>query len=192
MMEFPLDIPTFLNDVWLFMPRLAMAILIFIPFWLASRILRGIVRRFGVSKKLSPDITTMMVQVTEISLIIFGLVTALGTLGVNVAAIIAGLGLVGFALGFALKDLLSNLLAGFMILVYNPFVRGDSIQIGEHKGEVIEINMRYTVLQSPDRKVMIPNAKLFADPVTVHRQVPEPLPGRDAGEPAPVQSVQAD
>ena len=54
----------------------------------------------------------------KLSLIVFGLVTALGTAGVNVSALVAGLGLTGFALGFAFRDVLSNLLAGVLILLY--------------------------------------------------------------------------
>jgi small-conductance mechanosensitive channel len=123
----------------------------------------------------------MLVQISEVGLQMFGIVTALGTLGINVGAMIAGLGLVGFALGFALKDLLSNFLAGFLILIYNPFVRGDQIRVTEHEGVVIEINLRYTVLQGDHKRILIPNATLFSNAVIVHRQRPDQLPGADSG-----------
>jgi small-conductance mechanosensitive channel len=105
----------------------------------------------------------------------------MGTLGVNVGAMIAGLGLVGFALGFALKDLLSNFLAGLLILIYNPFVRGDRITVSGNEGQVIEINLRYTVLQEQDKRALIPNSILFSNPVIVLRQTAERLPGSDSG-----------
>ena len=54
---------------------------------------------------------------------------SLGTLGINVSALVAGLGLTGFALGFAFRDALSNVLAGVMILLYHPFHRGDCANI---------------------------------------------------------------
>jgi small conductance mechanosensitive channel len=148
-------------------PRLASAIAIFLFFIFLARLLRGIVNRFGNNRRLSADVINLMKQVAETSLLVFGAVTALGTLGINVAAMIAGLGLVGFALGFALKDLLSNFLAGMLILFYNPFVRGDTISIGVNEGQVIEINMRYTVLKNGTKKILIPNSNLFSQAVIV-------------------------
>ena len=50
-----------------------------------------------------------------------GVITALGTIGVDVTGLVAGFGLTGFAVGFAMKDALANLLAGVMILLYRPF-----------------------------------------------------------------------
>ncbi len=176
-----------LQQVWtaviLFLPRLGMAIIIFVVFWILARLLRGVVLRFGRTRRLSADVVNLMEQISEVGLLIFGIITSLGTLGVDVAAMIAGLGLVGFALGFALKDLLSNFMAGLLILIYNPFVRGDRIAVSGNEGQVIEINLRYTVLQEEGKRALIPNAILFSNPVVVKRQVGEGerLPGGDAG-----------
>jgi small conductance mechanosensitive channel len=175
-----------LEQVWtavlLFLPRLGIAILIFLIFWIMARLLRGAVMRFGRTKRLSEDVVNLMEQIAEVGLLLFGIVTALGTLGVDVGAMIAGLGLIGFALGFALKDLLSNFLAGMLILIYNPFVRGDRINVSGNEGKVIEINLRYTVLQEHDKRALIPNSILFSNPVVVQRQSPERLPGSDSGD----------
>lgn len=178
---FSLNFEQIWTNVVLFLPRLGIALLIFVVFWGIARLLRGVVQRFGKNHRLSQDIVNMMEQITETGLLIFGIVTALGTLGVDMAAMIAGLGLVGFALGFALKDLLSNFLAGFLILVYNPFVRGDTIDVAGNAGKVMEINLRYTVLQTDDKHVFIPNATLFSSPFTVNRERAGRLPGSDAG-----------
>jgi small-conductance mechanosensitive channel len=80
---------------------------------------------------------------------------------------VAGLGLTGFALGFALKDSISNLLSGVLILLYRPFQTGNRIRISGYEGTVISIDLRYTELESDGNKVLIPNSKLFTDPVTV-------------------------
>lgn len=162
-----------LESIKIFLPRLGGAFLVLIFFWILGRVLRRLAGQFGTRHKLSPDLVNLMGQTSKTAMLIFGLVSALGTLGIDVGAMIAGLGLVGFALGFALKDLLSNFLAGFLILLYNPFVRGDRIKVGVNEGQVVEINMRYTVLQADGRKVLIPNANLFSDAVTVYR--PEPV-----------------
>jgi small conductance mechanosensitive channel len=175
-----------LEQVWtavlLFLPRLGIALFIFVVFWILARLLRGAVMRFGRTRRLSADVVNLMEQITEVGLLLFGIVTALGTLGVDVGAMIAGLGLVGFALGFALKDLLSNFLAGLLILIYNPFVRGDRIIVSGNEGKVIEINLRYTVLQEQDKRALIPNSILFSNPVIVQRQGGERLPGSDSGQ----------
>jgi len=164
------DLNVIITGLIAFLPRLGGALLILLAFWIIARILRGVVQRFGHTRRLSQDIVNLMVQMTETVLLVFGIVTALGTLGIDIGAMIAGLGLVGFALGFALKDLLSNFLAGFLILVYNPFVRGDSITVAGNAGKVIEINMRYTVLQNDSERILIPNSTLFSNPVQVQNR----------------------
>ena len=103
-----------------------------------------------------------------------GLITALGTLGVDVTALVAGLGLTGFALGFALKDIISNLLAGMLILAQKPFQRDDRISVQGFtpplEGVVSHVDLRDTTLEMPDRKILIPNSNLFTNPIVVfHR-----------------------
>jgi small-conductance mechanosensitive channel len=174
-----------LNEIWtravLFMPRLGISIVIFVVFWIAARVNRGIVQRFGQTKRLSPDIVLLLEQITEVALLLFGLVTALGTLGVDMGAMIASLGLVGFALGFALRDLLSNFLSGLLILIYKPFIRGDHINVTGNEGKVVEINLRYTVLQTDDKRILIPNATLFITPVIINRAVTGSAQGGEGG-----------
>lgn len=178
---FDFDFSQIWTSVVLFLPRMVVAVLIFLIFWIIARVTRGIVQRFGNTRHLSVDIINLLEQITEVTLLIFGVVTALGTLGVDVGAMIASLGLVGFALGFALRDLLSNFLSGLLILIYNPFVRGDHINVSGNEGKVTEINLRYTVLQHEGKKVLIPNATLFSNPVIVQREVPNRIPGSDLG-----------
>ena len=108
---------------------------------------------------------------------VLGFITALGTLGINVTALVAGLGLTGFALGFALKDTISNMLSGILILLYRPFRIGNTIKISGFEGEVVVIDLRYTELSSEGSKILIPNSKLFTDPITVLQKeyIPETL-----------------
>ena len=176
-----INIEEIFTAILLFLPRLGLAVIIFAVFWFFARLLRGTVQRFGRTRRLSPDIINLMDQISEVALLAFGAISALATLGIDVWAMIAGLGLVGFALGFALKDLLSNFLAGFLILIYNPFVRGDLIQVSGNEGKVIEINLRYTVLQGEEKRILIPNSILFSNAVTVERKTVDRMPGGDAG-----------
>ena len=73
----------------------------------------------------------------------------------------------GFALGFALKDTISNLISGVLILLYHPFEIGNRIKIGGYEGTVVSIDLRYTELEAEGNKILIPNSKLFTDPITV-------------------------
>lgn len=100
-------------------------------------------------------------------MLVFGAVTALGTAGVDVAALVAGLGLTGFALGFALKDIISNVLAGVLILIYKPFQHNDQITIKSFHGKVTRIDLRYTTLELEGKAIFIPNSMLFTDVITV-------------------------
>jgi small-conductance mechanosensitive channel len=156
-----------------FLLKFGSAILIFFGFWIFARIIRGVVNKFALSKKLMPDLTMILLQITEVSLLLFGAVSALGTLGMDVWALIAGLGLAGFGIGFALKDLLSNFLAGLLILIYNPFVRGDKVTVSGQGGMVVEINLRYTVLKDDQKKILVPNSSMFSNVVIVERKTPE-------------------
>lgn len=81
----------------------------------------------------------------------------------------AGIGLTGFAIGFALKDTISNFLSGVLILLYRAFEKGNRIKISGYEGIVIAIDLRYTELDSEGNKILIPNAKLFTDAITVFK-----------------------
>lgn len=80
--------------------------------------------------------------------------------------IIASLGVTGLIIGFALKDLIENFVAGILILWRRPYRVGDQIQSGSYEGTVAEINFRSTVLKTYDGiKVYIPNGKAFTEPI---------------------------
>ena len=100
-------------------------------------------------------------------LLVFGAVTALGTTGINVSALVAGLGLTGFALGFAFRDILANVVAGVLILVYRPFTRNDRVAVAGFEGTVSAIDLRYTTLTTEDKRILIPNSTLFTNAISV-------------------------
>lgn len=156
-----------LEEAILWAPKILGVVLIFIAFFVLAIIIKKIIANAAERLKFEKNLTSLLARTSSITLIIFGFVTALGTLGVNVSALVAGLGLTGFALGFALKDTISNLLSGVLILLYRPFMTGDHIKISGYEGTVISIDLRYTKLDSNGDKVLIPNSKLFTDPITI-------------------------
>ena len=156
-----------LDEATLWMPRVIGVVVILVVFFILAKIVKRIITNTAERLKLDGNLTSLLARTSNITLIIFGFVTALGTLGINVSALVAGLGLTGFALGFALKDTISNLLSGILILLYRPFELGNRIKILGYEGIVISIDLRYTELDSEGNKVLIPNSKLFTDPITV-------------------------
>lgn len=167
----------------LYVPKVAAALGLMLAFWLIAVGLDRLVRRFGSTRLVQSDALSIITRSIKISIMLVGVVTALGTLGVNVAAMVTGLGLTGFAVGFALKDIISNMLAGVLILFYQPFRRSDRISVFSNislEGEVVHIDLRYTTLELPDRRILIPNSYLFTNPITIHR-----TPALQQNPPAP-------
>jgi len=156
-----------LNEATLWLPRVIGVVVILVVFFILAKIAKRIINNTAERLKLDSNLTSLLARTSNITLMIFGLITALGTLGINVSALVAGLGLTGFALGFAMKDTISNLLSGVLILLYRPFELGNRIKVSGYEGIVISIDLRYTELDSEGNKVLIPNSKLFTDPITV-------------------------
>ncbi len=159
-----------LASVWI--AKAVVSILVFLGFVAFSMIFRSICLRLG--RRAEPQKETVFIligDVARLALVVFGLVTATGTLGINVSALVAGLGLTGFALGFAFRDALSNVLAGIMILFYHPFRRGDRVAITGLEGEVTGIDLRYTTLRGEGKTYLIPNSILLTNPIIVNKPV---------------------
>ena len=156
-----------LEEATLWAPTIGGAIVVFLVFFIIAKIIKRIITKKTERLKLDRSLTSLLARTSSIILNIFGIVTALGTLGVDISALVAGLGLTGFAISFALKDTISNLLSGVLILLYRPFEIGNRMKISGYEGIVVSIDLRYTELDSGGNKVLIPNSKLFTDPITV-------------------------
>ena len=151
-------------------PKTGAALLMFGGFWLAGLVARRLIIR--VASKTDPSlhfVFRMVARVVFTALLLFGAVTALGTMGVNVSALVAGLGLTGFALGFAMKDILSNLMSGLLILLYRPFSINDHITVMGLEGVVTEIDLRYTKLEKDRQAYLIPNSLLITNTIGLTR-----------------------
>lgn len=145
---------------WL--PSLFAAALIVIFFWLLFRITRPALTHILVRTGFEPALTSMVVNVYRFAVLAFGIVMAASQLGINVGAALAGLGVIGLTIGFAAKDSLSNIMAGFLIFWDKPFHVGQWVTLGDHYGKVAAITMRTTRVQTRDNRwVIIPNATVI-------------------------------
>jgi len=150
-----------------FIPKLALAIFIFfLAFYLAgiiSRLVRG-----GLEKRqIDPELNLLLTRSTRWAIIIFGTFQALAQVNFNLGGFLAGLGIIGFTIGFALQDIAKNFVAGILLLIQQPFDIGNAIEVDGYGGTVIEIQLRSTTLRTWDgRIVIIPNADVYTSVIT--------------------------
>jgi len=150
------------NKIMKFLWNLLFAFLIFAIFYGVAFFTKKIIAKSLEKARKADQIKGFLSDAVYIAILIIGAVTALSKLGINTSALIASLGLGGFALGFALKDIVANFVAGILILLTEPFKTGDFIEVSGKKGEVKSINLRHTVLK--DEKgdtVLIPNNSIY-------------------------------
>ncbi len=96
----------------------------------------------------------------------FGFVLALQQAGQDVSALLAGVGIFGFAIGFALQDVIANFVAGILLLIQQPFDIGDYIEVADYDGTVLTIELRTTEMLTGDgRRVTIPNNDIFSNAI---------------------------
>ena len=118
-------------------------------------------RAFSKSKKINDLMAKFLLKVVSVVLWILLLLIVLSHMGIDLAPIIAGLGITGFILGFAFQETLGNLLAGVMIVLNSPFRVGDYVEVGGMNGTVRDMDMMSVTLATPDNKRVIMANKLI-------------------------------
>ena len=151
-------------------PKIITGVIVFFVGWLLAFVIRFLIRRISTHTKGRRYLLKLLSTTAYVIILLLSLITALGTMGIDVLALVTGLGLAGFAVGFALKDSLSNMLAGFMLLFYEPFTVDNTINVTNVEGKVADINLRYTVLHSDGKRIMVPNSTVLTNSVTVMEQ----------------------
>ena len=148
------------------LPAIASAVTVLVIAWgLATLAQRAVV--FLARYVENPTRRNLVRQVSYYAVWAVGVVIALDVLGVNAQALVTGLGLGSVALGFALKDVISNLVSGLLILVMHTFEINDQIIVGETEGTVERIEVRATHIRTYDgRLVLLPNGEVFMSRVT--------------------------
>lgn len=149
---------------WMF--RIIVFLLILLAFKLLANLARRVVRRAVSTSKLhfSHLLQDFLVSSAGKAVFFVGILIALSQLGMQLGPVLAGLGIAGFIIGFALQDTLSNFSAGLMILIYRPFDVGDSVEAGGVTGKVKQMNLVSTTIDTWDnQKVIVPNRKIWGD-----------------------------
>ncbi len=124
------------------------------------------IHKLGTNK----TIASFLSQLIFIAILVFGIMMALSVMDLSktVSSILAGLGIIGLALGFAFQDTAANFIAGIYITFNQPYKLGDIIQTHNgHEGSVIEINLRVTKIKTFNGPIVyVPNRYLFQESFT--------------------------
>lgn len=146
------------------LPNIAVAILILLSFYFLSKALTSI---FGkVIVKISNNLSLNRLMSNTLSLIVMmvGLFFALGVLNLDktVTSLLAGVGVIGLALGFAFQDTAANFMAGIFLAVQKTFKVGEVIESNGYMGVVQQISLRATTIHNFDgQEIILPNKDVF-------------------------------
>ncbi|MFZ6027230.1 MAG: mechanosensitive ion channel family protein [Chloroflexota bacterium] len=173
MIPFDLELQDLVAQFLTFLPRLIAALVIFVVTLFLAGLIAKAVRRALMLRKSGHHADDLITKIAQVSILVFGTVIALQQIGFNVSAFLAGVGIIGFTVGFALQDVSKNFVAGLLLYIQQPFGVGDAIKVTGFAGIVQKINLRATEMRTFDGTlVLIPNADVFSNPITNYSALP--------------------
>lgn len=129
-----------------------------------GRWIGNLVHKWLTRQDMEPPIRMLIVRVVRILVLAFTLMVVLDKLGVQIAPLIAGIGVAGLGIGIAMQGVLSNVMAGLSIIFTKPYRVGEYIDIVGEQGHVTAIDIFSTTLSHPDQsRVVIPNRKIVGE-----------------------------
>ena len=145
------------------LPLLGAALLVWLVIALIGYLIAGI---GALWQRLAPNgfLAELIASAIRFAFVVGGLVIALNMLGAGalMGAVLGGAGVVGIALGFAMRDTIENYVASLMLSLRQPFRANDHVVIDQHEGRVIRLTSRATVLMTLDgNHLRIPNGAVF-------------------------------
>ena len=150
--------------------RLFSFLFIIFVFRIIAAVVRGIIDKATASSKFDTSqlLKDFLSSMAHKTVMIVGFIVALSQLGLEIGPLLAGMGIMGFVVGFALQDTLSNFASGLMILVYRPFDIDNFVNVaGGISGEVKQMNLvSTTILTIDNQRLIIPNSKIWGDIIT--------------------------
>jgi len=142
------------------LPNFILAILVVVFFWVLSKwVYRAVVNLFKKTH-FNESLEHLLAHCCKILVILVGVVLALGVLELQktVFSLLAGVGVIGLALGFAFQDLAANFISGIMLAIRAPIKINDVVEIDGVQGTVIEILLRETLIRNfSGQDIFIPN-----------------------------------
>lgn len=146
------------------LPNLVVAILILLVFYALGKVIRKMVNRVLHKVTHNKTIIDLLETVVGVIVVAVGVFIALGVLNLSgaVTSLLAGAGIIGLALGFAFQDIAANFISGVFLTIRHPFGKGDIIESQDHYGTVQKINLRCTIIQTPQGQIVyLPNKDVY-------------------------------
>lgn len=150
------------------LPNLLVAVLAMFAFVMIARFVRNMVTKLLTKTTNNQALQNLVVRIVYFAILIVGLFVALGILELDktVTSLLAGVGVIGLALGFAFQDIASNFISGVILAVRSPIQIGDIVSVSEHMGTVSETNLRVTTIKTfQGQEVFIPNSTILQNPI---------------------------
>lgn len=157
------------------LPNLTVALLILVLGWYVARTLSRVVLGAITRVSHNAQVNALAARTVHIGAFLTAVFFALGVLNLDktVTSLLAGLGVVGVALGFAFQDIAANFMAGIMMAFRQPIQLGDLIETNGHQGQVIDIDLRATTLHTvTGEHVLIPNKDVFGAAIVNYTRSP--------------------
>lgn len=151
------------------LPNFILALLAIFFFWILSHWVRKLAKKALSQSQLNQNLVNLLSNITRILVICLGVVVALSILSLTktVFSLLAGVGVIGLALGFAFQDLASNFISGVMLAIRSPLKIGDVVEIGSTLGTVIEVRLRDTLIRNFDgQEIFVPNKEFTSNSFT--------------------------
>lgn len=159
-----------ISGFWAQVPYIVIGLIVFVLFLIAASIVRRIVKASIIRANYDSMIAALIARLGFYAIVIVGFFVAAVVIfpGMRPGDLLTGLGIGSVALGFAFKDVLQNLFAGFLILLYRPFRIGDQIRVNDYEGTVEDISVRATKIKTyGSERVVLPNTDLYMNAVLV-------------------------
>ncbi|GAB3484564.1 mechanosensitive ion channel family protein [Marinomonas epiphytica] len=149
-------------------------VILLVGFWVASSVNKLIIKLSKKHNQLDDTLFRFLGSMARYIILAFVIIAVLNRFGVQTASIVALLGAAGLAVGLALQGAMSNLAAGVMLLLFRPYKVGDFIDAAGRFGNVTEIDMFTTVLQTFDnQQIIIPNSQIWGQQIINHSHYTE-------------------
>lgn len=156
------------------LPQLLGALIVFYFFWYLSKVVETTLNRIFQRIKAPVSIERLLAHLARIATVLVGIMIALGVMDLDktVTSMLAGLGIVGVALGFAFQDIAANFIAGLILVIRRPFRIGNVINVADQTGVVQEIELRSTIIKSfQGHMIHIPNKEVFSSVITNYSEL---------------------
>lgn len=150
------------------LPNFLVAVLAMFAFVMLARFVRNMVTKLLHRTTNNQALQNLLVRIVYFAILIVGLFVALGILELDktVTSLLAGVGVIGLALGFAFQDIASNFISGVILAVRSPIQVGDIVSVSDHMGTVSETNLRVTTIKTfQGQEVFIPNSTILQNPI---------------------------